>query len=280
MKDFSTIDNTSGSFPNVLATDSSGPTLRDGTPNNATVRNDIWGAFQAVLNAASITPSGALESASASDFLDAMRKISGAPGELVWYAGETDTLTGANVLPLKGQAISISAYGDLVDATYIGDANNSDNAVYPAFYKSSDSGGVNRDTSGDYFKLPDARGLFVRALQGSDSYMNPWDDEYRGPNGLDSSAGSYEPDAPGHHTHIVKNDAGLGFRAETQYAMLVDPGRLDGDSGSVFPVSRTMYYPNDASDGEIETAIASGHSSAESGEVRPYNIGFWLGIRY
>jgi hypothetical protein len=75
MLDFSGLNNTTGSFPNVEATDASGPTLRDGTPITASLVNDIWGGFQAILNEAGTTPSDNVETSSASDLLDSIRKI-------------------------------------------------------------------------------------------------------------------------------------------------------------------------------------------------------------
>ena len=62
---------TNGSvFPNTAAKNSSGGGATDGTHFNANFIDDFWGFAQAALSQAGITPSGANESASASQILD------------------------------------------------------------------------------------------------------------------------------------------------------------------------------------------------------------------
>ena len=115
MKDFGNIDYTTGSFPNAVAEDSSGPTVRDGTPTVADWVNDLWGALQATLESADVTPSGATENATNSDFLDSIRKVSGAPGEILFWGGrDSDFSAHANrLLLLAGQTVSIASYPEL-----------------------------------------------------------------------------------------------------------------------------------------------------------------------
>ena len=74
MKDFADLDNSSGSFPDVIGVDASGPGETDGTELTADLFNDIMGAFQAILNDVSATPSGSAESGSGtSQILDAIK---------------------------------------------------------------------------------------------------------------------------------------------------------------------------------------------------------------
>ncbi len=87
MKDFALIDFTSGTFPSVTADQSSGPTVRDGAPLDADWVSDLWGAFQALLNKAGVTPSGVTEAWAASDIMDSIRKIAGSPGEILFWGG-------------------------------------------------------------------------------------------------------------------------------------------------------------------------------------------------
>jgi hypothetical protein len=284
MLDFSGLNNTTGSFPNVEATNSSGPTLRDGTPITADLINDIWGGFQAILNEAGTTPSDSVETSSASDLLDSIRKIGGAPGEVVMYATPSDVID-ANILPLKGQVISISAYPKLVEATYIGDTENS-SLVFLAFFKCSDSGGSTRNTAGPYFKLPDCRGYFIRALAGAATGRDAARDYQSTSTGKDynNMAASYAGPSPGWHIHdVVEATGDLGLAAQSHYVFTSYPGALNG----ITPVLRTMYTKNTTAASSLKTEIGRSESpSVDFGslsyynEVRPAHVAFQLGIRY
>ena len=282
MLDFSGLDNTSGAFPSVVATNASGPTLRDGTPITADLVNDIWGAFQAILNAAGTTPSDAVESSSSSDLLDSIRKLSGAPGEIVMYATPSDAID-ANILPLKGQIITIASYPALVAATYIGDANNAETR-FLAFTKCSDSGGSVRDTAGPYFTLPDCRGMFLRALAGSRTGVDKARDYYTSLYGVDyrNMSGSYVGESPGWHIHNVGSGVNSLFMRNI-YTFPSSPG----DVGGVTPVNITVYERKTGTT-EVVTAIAKKTSPSVDystpsdlyDEVRPAHVAFQLGIRY
>lgn len=289
MLDFSGFDNTAGSFPNVEATDSSGPTLRDGTPINANLINDIWGAFQAILNAAGTTPSDGVETSTASDLLDSIRKLCGVAGEIVFHASPSDSIT-ANILPLKGQVITISAYQALVDATYIGDTNNP-SGFYTSFFKCSDTGGTTRNTAGPYFKLPDCRGYFPRALAGATTGIDAYRDYYTTLLGKDyrNMAGSTTYNSPGQHVHDIESASGDWIKEDLQYVMRSNPGNITGSGGTVgtFPV---YMYTKQASGGyedlvtqigrEIPPTLIDYADNASYNEVYPRNVGFQLGIRY
>ena len=76
MKDFADLDNSSGSFPDVVGVDASGPGETDGTELTADLFNDFMGAFQAILNDIGETPSGSSESGSGvSQILDAIKLL-------------------------------------------------------------------------------------------------------------------------------------------------------------------------------------------------------------
>lgn len=74
MKDFADLANSSGAFPSVIGVDASGPGETDGTELTADLFNDLMGAFQALLNDQSETPSGSAESGSGtSQILNAIK---------------------------------------------------------------------------------------------------------------------------------------------------------------------------------------------------------------
>jgi hypothetical protein len=286
MLDFSEFLNTTGAFPNVEATDSSGPTLRDGTPINANLINDIWGAFQAILNAAGVTPSEGVESSSASDLLDSIRKLVGAPGEIVMYATPSDVIA-ANILPLKGQTLTITSYQALVDATYIGNSNNSD-LNFGAFYKCSDLSGVVRNTAGPYFRIPDCRGLFLRALAGATTGVDMARDWLTTEYSVDfrNMSGSSTAASPGWHIHDVKGLSTRGLNETLQYVMTSNPGNITGSTGTV-ATYQTYMYRGLAGISDVTTEIGRTVSpavdyseSSYADEVRPINTAFQLGIRY
>lgn len=285
MLDFSSFDNTAGTFPSVAATNATGPTLRDGTPINANTLNDIWGAFQAILSTAGVTPSDAVETASASDLLDSVRKLCGMPGEVVMYATPSDVIA-ANILPLKGQVITIAAYPALVAATYVGNSNNAQTR-FDAFYKCSDTGGSTRNTAGPYFKLPDCRGNFIRALAGARTSVDAGRDYDTTTYGVDhrNMSGRSYPESPGLHFHDVETVSGAELVEETQYVMRANPGSITGGSATV-PTYPAAMFKRQVSTTELQTTVgktALGGSYGASpyfAEIRPMHVAFQLGIRY
>lgn len=187
MKDFSTYEGviTDGvGFPNTKAVNASSGTGTDGTAWTKQTINDIWGAMQAVLDKADVSPDSFIEEAGASQFLDSMQRVSGHPGEVVYWAGgayssgiaktilENPGGEAVNLIELAGQNILVSQYQDLVNATWVGGLVNNDTDVY-GFYKvdkasyNPDGSDGSRDPNGSYFHLPDCRGLFVRASDDS-----------------------------------------------------------------------------------------------------------------
>jgi len=72
MKDFADVPNSSGTFPDVVAVDCSGPGETDGTAIIADTLTDDWGWKQALLDNQGMTPDDAAETASASQILQAL----------------------------------------------------------------------------------------------------------------------------------------------------------------------------------------------------------------
>jgi hypothetical protein len=166
MIDYATIANISGTFPNVVSLNSTGPGNLDGTPYIKSVIDDLWGFSQALMNAAGLTPDAVTESATASQRLEAIRRISGYPGEVIFWMGDgaDPSALGIRLLPLNGQTITIATYPELVASTYVLDPQN---PTASAFYKTSDTPGTIRNVAGPYFVLPDMRGAFPRGLDTS-----------------------------------------------------------------------------------------------------------------
>ena len=290
MKLFSEFDNTSDSFPDTLAVDSSGPTLRDGTAITSDVVNDIWGFFQALLFESDQTPNTDSEYAergtggvSGSQAVRAVRALGGAPGEIVYFAGSIDgdglpdtSLTPTRLIEMAGQIVPIASYPHLVTATYIGDANNAD-TDHTGFYKCTVEG--TRSTSGTYFKIPDCRGYFVRALNGTSN-----NDVGRDVNGIGSKICTVQASALGHHQHYIgdANSMATTPTKASEFSMVPTLETLTTGSGGV---ARSIYTNAGGTNSttDLVTGFPAGEVSDVDGEydeVRPVNIAFYLMIRY
>jgi hypothetical protein len=163
MKDYATIPNINGTFPNVTSKNASGGAATDGTPYVAQVLDDLWGFSQALMNDAGLTPDNVTESATASQRMTAIRNVAGHPGEVIaWMGNAADpSASGIRLLPLNGQGVLRTSYPLLDTATYVGDP---DNPTAEAFYHADDAAGTIRNTTGIYLILPDLRGYFLRGL--------------------------------------------------------------------------------------------------------------------
>ena len=287
MRDFGDVDFTSGSFPDVIAADSSGPTVRDGTPLTAAWVSDIWLAFQAMLDFAGLTPNGYAENDATrgSQLLSASRIISGGPGEVIFYAGADPTSPSGRLLQLAGQVVSVADYSDLVAETYCGDAKN---ATAVNFYKSSDSGGTTRSTSGTYFKLPDCRGFFLRGIGDSAGDI----DSSRFALGLYDTPGFPQVSQSGYHDHMVGWEDGSTLRRFTngtvysfyaQRDVMLYPSGWDYTVSTPYP-ERSSTELSAGSTGVVKTdGSLYGDfpgASSDDRESRSVNVGFYVMIRY
>jgi len=160
--------NFSGSFPNILAVNASGPSATDGTEFVANMINDsMWGIWQMILNRAGLSPNGVVESDTNSQIREALHKgFGGAPGTVQeWHLASDPGTTGHRCLLLNGQGILRANYPDLDAACYVGDANNA--AVAAAgggYFRADNSDGSSPNTTGAYLILPDTRGYAPRGL--------------------------------------------------------------------------------------------------------------------
>lgn len=155
--------NTDGAaFPLTLGINASGAGAGDGTEFVKLFVDDLWGARQALLDAAGLTPDGATETVGTSQLLEAIRKISGSPGEgVIWFKDDDPSVTGDRVILLTGQAVLIANYIPLDAAVYVGDAKN---PTASSFFRTSDAGGTIRNVAGPYLVLGEGRGYALRGL--------------------------------------------------------------------------------------------------------------------
>ena len=207
MKDYSTLAYTTGSYPNVVSNNTSGPGSTDGTAYNKQVIDDLWGARQAVMDYAGLTPNGTTESAGASQFLEAIKRICGYPGEVVAWHGNTNdpSSVGVRLLPLNGQTVLRTNYPELDAATYVGDANN---PGAPAYYHCDNADGTGKNPTGVYLTVPDLRGLTIRGLDLAAA---------KDPQGAIRKIGDWQKYAIIEHKHEVFNDGGNYLISDTPY---------------------------------------------------------------
>ncbi len=280
MKDFATGNNVNGTYPSVSAKNVSGAGATDGTALIADWVNNLWGFVQDALQRAALTPSGVVEAyaaetgtlplgTTATQIRTAMQLAYGSPGELVlWCRSQAPATVGARILLLQGQTITIANYKDLVAATYCGDAAN--NTANVPFYKSSDSGGVTRSTSGTYFTLPDARGVTIRGID-----TGATRDPLGATRGGGTPNGSVELDALQGHWHNFRVNASTGQTGGAG-------GYIELGGGATNPTTPAV-------DSNVRAPISDGGTTYESKvnaavrlavETRMINMACYIGIRY
>ena len=158
----------------------------------------------------------------------------------------------------------------------------------PCCIPPSNAAGTTRDTAGAYFKLPDCRGKFLRALPGAATGVDLGRDTLTASTGTNHGniAGYTIGESPGHHTHLVEtvDPSAQGLEKELQYAFTSFPGEVSGSFSNVTPDARFMYYTDAAADYDVGTKIAkkdaTDYSTTYYTEVRPLHISFQVGIRY
>jgi hypothetical protein len=268
MIDYATIANTSGAFPAVVGLNSTGPGNLDGTPYIKSVIDDLWGFSQALMDAASLTPDAVTESSTASQRLEAVRRIAGYPGEVVFWHGDASdpSSLGIRLIPLNGQTVNITTYPELDASCYVG---NSLNATASAYFRTSDAGGTTRDTAGPYLVLPDARGSFMRGLDTSGTVD---------PDGATRDVGNYQEWASFDHRHYIYYN-GAGGPASFYYYNIT-PGSGTQEILSNHGGSTGLIGTGYAQDMRDTSYAAIPSQNKRSTETRPDNIaGRWC-IRY
>lgn len=161
MINYQTNFNTDGTaFPATAAINVSLPGAGDGTELKALLVNDHWGARQAIMNYASLTPNASSEIYSNSQFLLAITRALSPAGTVFMAHTKDDPATlGYRFLALEGQGIVRANYPDLDAACYVGSARNPTAEYY---YRADDAEGTSRNVTGAYLILADMRGAFPR----------------------------------------------------------------------------------------------------------------------
>lgn len=193
-------------FPNTQAVNAD-PGFENGTEFVAKFIDDIWGARQALMDWANLSPDGLTEVPGTSQFISAMRKgFNIGPGFVTPYFHTSTAITGFRILPLNGQGVLVASYPDLTTAVYVGDGNNASVAAAGApFYRADDAAGTIPNTAGAYIILPETRGLVPRGLDLA---------AINDPLGAGRFLGDYQEDAMQGHHHLttVSNPSGSGLR--------------------------------------------------------------------
>lgn len=252
--------NTNGAaFPATAAINVSVPGAGDGTEFKALLVNDAWGARQAIMNYAGLTPNAASETYSNSQFLTAITRSLSPAGMVFMSHTQQDPATlGYRFLELNGQGIVRANYPDLDAACYVGAARNPTAQYY---YRANDSGGSSRSTTGAYLILPDMRGAFARGYDPTAT---------RDPDGVtrgfpDSQAHAFED-----HAHQCVTNEYPVLYAER--------------SGLKTTGAEPCFEPTVSISGYGLDLIAGGYSYIISGnwevETRPVNVQVKFWVRY
>ncbi len=248
--------NTDGAaFPNTLGINATGAGAGDGTEFVKLFVDDLWGGRQALLDAAGLTPDSVTEAVDTSQLLEAIRIISGAPGNgVIWWATSDPAVLGERVLLLTGQTILMASYPELALAVYVGDGNN---ATASAFYKTSDTPGTIRDTGGAYMVLPDLRGYALRGLDVAAAVD---------PDGASRDIGSIQLSAMWGHRHPPLSD--------NHFYTRITGGAVDvASAAGSNTVSIQLTTGNPVTDGARGIPLLASES-------RMINIACNFGIRY
>ena len=152
------------------------------------------------MDRAGLTPTGVSESASVSQFMEALEKAFVlAPGLLKEWHLNTDPATlGYRALPANGQGILRVNYPLLDAAVYVGDPANGTASIY---YHADDAVGTIRNVAGVYLILEETRGYFVRGLDTAASID---------PDGASRDLGSKQLDAFQGHVFGIQAVGGTG----------------------------------------------------------------------
>jgi hypothetical protein len=165
-----------GSFPNTVAKNASGPGATDGTPYSADFIDDLWGARQDLLAAVGMTPDGIAEAAGSSQFLEAFRRGAGLPPGIIIHSVMSPARQALmRMLPLEGQLVPVDVYDRLTDAVWAGASTN---GTVPAFYRCRTA--KTRDAAGTHLYLPDARAMFLRGAGVNSEHLAAGDAPYDG----------------------------------------------------------------------------------------------------
>jgi hypothetical protein len=185
-------------FPDTEAVNATGPGATDGTEFVKLMIDDHWGARQAIMNHAGLTPDGVTEADGTAQIIEALQKGFGAPPGVPteWNLSADPGTTGHRCLLLQGQGILRANYPDLDTAVYVGDGNNAAVAAAGgAYYRADDAAGTTPNIAGIYLILPEGRGVVARGLDSAASID---------PDGASRYLGDLQVDAFQGHQHMLQ----------------------------------------------------------------------------
>lgn len=273
--------NVTGTFPNALMVDASGPGLTDGSEFAALPLNDGWEPYQqAVLNYASGVnkqnsptgsvgvPNGIADAVGISQMLQALQLAHGiGPGKgVIWFGDDDPSITGDRVILLAGQGVLIATYPALDAAVYVGDANNATVAAGGGkFYRSSDAGGASPNIAGPYLQLPEAPGRALRVLDTTGTVDPLGASRYLGDNQADAMQR-----ITGYVQHTNAAPANIG-------------GVFSFTGGAVYPAGSGLErFVTSTASFDFDSAGSTSPNAAKTDddESRMKNISIKLGITY
>ena len=257
-------------FPGTAAVNASGPSATDGTEFVKLMIDDEWGARQAVMNHAGLTPDGVTEADGASQFVEALQLgFGGSPGFVQeWNLASDPATTGHRCLFLQGQGILRASYAALDAAVYVGDANNAAVAAGNGFYyRADDAAGTTPNIAGIYLILPDRRGVVGRGLDVAASID---------PDGASRFLGDLQADAGQGHRHLmIRNEVSV-----TDINLQTDHIAKIGDIATKeYNLAKSVTEPNVASTGVPFTDGTNGTPRISS-ETVMYNASTHFVIWY
>jgi hypothetical protein len=171
-------------------------------------------------------------------------------GEYRIFASEPSEweLAKNRLLRLAYQIIEISDYQELCDRMYVG---NSNNATANFWYKCS-SGGA-RSTSGQYMRVADWRGMFMRGAGANAVFKAANDTPYDG-----KSIGSYQADMFQTHRHFKNSNNYFDARYANPNGTIIT---WDYGTGKVFIYEEAMKTGTPAAD-DYEAVVRIGNQTA------------------
>lgn len=263
----SSFTNTDGaSFPDTKGINASGAGATDGTEFVKIFIDDLWGARQAIMDHAGLTPDTVTEAPDTSQFLEALLLIAGGAGEVVQYMKNDDpSVLGDRILLLNGQGVLRASFPELDAAVYVGD---SDNPTAAAFFRADNADGSSRNIAGIYLILPETRGYAPRGLDIAASVD---------PDGTSRDLGSVQVDAmQGHFTNLT-NSASAAYGT---------PPRLNVTTSLTGGAIASMIYSGVGNLGLEEITAGDPFTDGVNGtprtdlETRMSNFATTFGIRY
>jgi hypothetical protein len=254
--------NTSGSFPDTVGVNASGPAAQDGFEFVANFVNDNnLGIHQMILDRAGLTPNGIVESASGtSQIKEGLQKgFGGFPGKVhQWHVNLDPGVTGHRALLLHGQGVLRANYPELDAACYVGDANNAAvAAVGGGYYRADDAAGTIPNIVGVYIILPETRGYAPRGLDPAATVDPQGASRFLGDNQVDAMQRITGSINGAGAVGFLTPGSGLGALASTAIAATTFALQAGAADATLQYDNSGSTTPNAAKTDDVETRMAN-----------------------